>query len=97
MRRLSQSRRARQGQGRREEPPRNGPGFRADRLPLHSAFFFTGEPAARGTIPFRERSSRGLSSSSASLRALREIPFLTGKTTISHSYAKRAYFRVVVK
>ncbi len=46
MRRLTQSRRARQGQGRREEPPRNGPGFRADRLPLHSAFFFTGEPAA---------------------------------------------------
>ncbi len=58
-RHLTQSRRARQGPGRHEEPPRNGPGFRADRLPLGWAFFFTGEPDARGTIPLRERSSRG--------------------------------------
>jgi hypothetical protein len=40
---LGKAGRARQGPGRREEPPRNEPGFRADRLPLHSAVFFTGE------------------------------------------------------
>jgi hypothetical protein len=58
MRRLTQSRRVRQGQGRREEPSRNGPEFRADCLPLCWAFGFTGGPDARGTIPLRERSSR---------------------------------------